>query len=131
MITAVVGCLFDKQGNILVIQNDRGWDLPGGHIEKGENTTEALIREAQEEAGAEVKIIELIDIIFPENSKERYKGKGIAFIKGTVLAFDPQKAQLMPPEKFLEKYQQNEFKPIMKKIITKASCFVHPGGVHL
>ncbi|MDB5194496.1 MAG: hydrolase [Parcubacteria group bacterium] len=37
---------------ILAIHNDRGWEIPGGHIEGEETPEEALVREVEEEAGA-------------------------------------------------------------------------------
>ena len=42
-------------GKLLSIQNERGWDIPGGHIEGDEEPFEALQREVLEEAGAEVR----------------------------------------------------------------------------
>ncbi len=44
-----------KDDKILAARNERGWDLPGGHIEKGEGLLEGLHRELQEEAGATVR----------------------------------------------------------------------------
>ena len=43
-----------KDGKILSIQNERGWDVPGGHLEGDEDCLTALKREVMEEAGAEV-----------------------------------------------------------------------------
>ena len=43
-----------KDGNILAAQNERGWDIPGGHLEGSEDCLTALKREVSEEAGAEV-----------------------------------------------------------------------------
>ena len=39
-------------GRLLVIRNERGWDLPGGHVEPGETLDAALRREVMEEACA-------------------------------------------------------------------------------
>lgn len=40
----------------LFLRNPRGWlDIPKGHVERGENTLEAAIRETKEETGLDVK----------------------------------------------------------------------------
>ncbi len=52
--------LVTRNGTILMLyRSDKNyWELPAGKIEKGENAREAAKREAREEIGVEVKIIE-------------------------------------------------------------------------
>lgn len=42
---------------ILVKTKDRGWELPGGQVEEGEDIFSALQREVLEEAGVKIKTI--------------------------------------------------------------------------
>ena len=37
---------------VLAARNERGWDVPGGHLQAGESLLEGLGREVEEEAGA-------------------------------------------------------------------------------
>ncbi len=48
-VTSVHGFCFYEGGLLLVKLNERGWDFPGGHLEKGELPQEAFQREAMEE----------------------------------------------------------------------------------
>ena len=52
--TSAVFLVAFKDGKILAAQNERGWDIPGGHLEGSEDCLTALKREILEEVGAEV-----------------------------------------------------------------------------
>ena len=45
------------------IQNNDFYCLPGGHVELGEDTDSAVLREMKEELGCDVKIVRLVSII--------------------------------------------------------------------
>lgn len=50
-ISAVFLIAFSDE-KVLSIRNERGWDIPGGYLEAGEELLEGLRREVAEEAGA-------------------------------------------------------------------------------
>ncbi|WP_010272341.1 NUDIX hydrolase [Paenibacillus senegalensis] len=55
-ITASAAVL-NERNELLVIRNaDRGWELPGGHLEQDESLPEAVIREVREETGIDMEI---------------------------------------------------------------------------
>lgn len=56
--TVVVGCLVrNAGGDILLIRHRRrGWEIPQGRVEEGENILDAARREVAEEAGVSVEI---------------------------------------------------------------------------
>ena len=43
---------FQADKILMALHPERGWDVPGGHVEPGESLEDALIRETHEEAGA-------------------------------------------------------------------------------
>jgi 8-oxo-dGTP diphosphatase len=55
--TVVVGCLVrnDADEVLLIKHHKRGWEIPQGRVEAGENLLEALRREVLEEAGVEIE----------------------------------------------------------------------------
>ena len=69
---AVYGVII-KDGKILLSKQWDGYDFPGGGIELGENTPEALVREVKEETGLEVAAG---DIVHCNNSFFKLPFKG-------------------------------------------------------
>jgi 8-oxo-dGTP diphosphatase len=55
--TTVVGCLVRNDANqvLLIKHYKRGWEIPQGRVEEGENLLDALRREVREEAGVEIE----------------------------------------------------------------------------
>lgn len=56
--TVVVGCLIRNDSNevLLIRHHKRGWEIPQGRVEEGEDLVTALQREVLEEAGVEVEV---------------------------------------------------------------------------
>jgi 8-oxo-dGTP diphosphatase len=54
--SVVVGCLVRNAGDeiLLIRHHKRGWEIPQGRVEEGENLLDALCREVREEAGVEI-----------------------------------------------------------------------------
>ncbi len=73
-LVSAVHLLAINGSKILGIRNERGWNIPGGHVEQGETLEEALVREVQEEAGASFSDAKPLAIIESDN-QDKYKGK--------------------------------------------------------
>ena len=56
--------LFDGQGHILLmLRADNGrWGLPGGWVEPNQSPAQAVVREAREETGLDVRPVQLVDV---------------------------------------------------------------------
>lgn len=53
-ITAAFAFVMNDENSLLVMQNERGWDIPGGHMEGDESVVQAAHREVLEEACVEI-----------------------------------------------------------------------------
>ncbi len=49
--------IFDGRRVLLAVRSDlRGWELPGGHVQRGESSKIALVREVSEETGYRIAV---------------------------------------------------------------------------
>lgn len=49
-------CVTTYQGLLVLVNNrHRGWEIPGGHIDEGEDLSQALVREVLEEGGVVIE----------------------------------------------------------------------------
>jgi ADP-ribose pyrophosphatase YjhB (NUDIX family) len=51
-------CFLDRDGRILLLRqyHRRGWTLPGGLLNRGEDAASAVVREVREETGLEIEV---------------------------------------------------------------------------
>lgn len=117
-VTSVHAIIFHTS-KIVVIQNKRGFDIPGGHIEKNETIDEALRREIKEEANLNIenplKFILSLSLKKPNSKKMLF-----AVTKTNNI---PQNGNLMTVSDFLAAYTQTKFKKVMSEILKQASTY--------
>lgn len=94
MVGVVVGCLIKQDGKYLLVQEGqpgaRGlWNLPAGHVDKGEELEAAAVREAKEETGYDVQLIKEI-AIYHETATKSVKHVYLAVITGGELKPQPE-----------------------------------------
>ena len=112
-----VGVLIRKDGRYLIVKRaadpDAGlWSVPGGLVEIGEKLAEAAMREAREETGLDVEIIDVlgaVDKIVREGPRIKYHFIIVDYLaepKGGVMkpASDALDARWVEPEE-LPKYE--------------------------
>jgi ADP-ribose pyrophosphatase len=52
--------VIDADNNVLLKKDpNRGWEVPGGHLDDGESLAECAVREVKEETGMDVEIVKL------------------------------------------------------------------------
>jgi 8-oxo-dGTP diphosphatase len=62
-ILAAAVLIRNEDGKVLLLYSKRrGWEMPGGQVENGENLIEAVTREVKEETGIDVEIDRLVGL---------------------------------------------------------------------
>lgn len=69
----VTGCIIYRDKKYLLVQEKQPkayglWNLPAGHVDKGESIETAAIREAKEETGYDVALVERLAIYHEETT---------------------------------------------------------------
>ncbi|MGB2791641.1 MAG: NUDIX hydrolase [Candidatus Moraniibacteriota bacterium] len=59
-IVATASLILNTEGQVLLVKTERrGWEMPGGQVEEGEDVLSALKREVLEESGVSIEILKL------------------------------------------------------------------------
>jgi len=62
-VNAVTGFVTNAEGQVLLVRvASRGWEMPGGQVEEGEDLLSALRREVEEESNCSIEVRELIGV---------------------------------------------------------------------
>ena len=69
-LVAVAAVVFDDAGHALMVERARPpaqglWGLPGGLLDLGESVRDGVVREVWEQTGAEIELVELIELFEP------------------------------------------------------------------
>jgi 8-oxo-dGTP diphosphatase len=120
--------IFNKEEKFLIIHrtatapaNPNKWDLPGGDLGFGEDTTEGIIREIKEETGLEVEDIKPFDVESHVNEKNEFwvtiAYKARAKSDDVKLSFEHDEFRWIQARDFLELETTGKLKRFVKRLI--------------
>ncbi len=104
-----VDVIIDMGGRIVLVERrnqPRGWALPGGFIDYGESAEQAAVREAREETGLEVELVEQFHTYSAPDRDPRFHTLSVVFLAradGTPRGGDDaRRAELFSPHELPE-----------------------------
>ena len=121
----LIGFISEK---VVACRNERGWDIPGGHLENEEELIDGLRREAEEEAGVSF----MNAILYAKSttsSKGKYKDKYmVVFVSNScklgdfIPKPDALERDLLDIATLIERYHGD--KNLLRDLIQKAQEFL-------
>jgi 8-oxo-dGTP pyrophosphatase MutT (NUDIX family) len=74
LLPSVGGIIYDVEGRVLLVQqrDNSSWSLPGGVIEPDETPADAIVREAREETGLQVRPDKVLGVFGGPDCVVRY-----------------------------------------------------------
>mgnify|MGYP001617311200 CR=1 FL=1 len=126
------GIVFNKAGKVLLINNaamrdpiKSYWGFPKGHLEEGETSRQAAVREVTEETGLEVEIIGNAGeskYLFDLNEEKVFKMVTVFIMKKTGGKLKFQKGELLAvewvsPDQALDRLSFSQDKGLLKKAL--------------
>ena len=72
VVRAAGGVVCNDSGALLMIRSREHWDLPKGHVESGESSSEAALREVEEETGIRGEIVDSRPIMTTWHAYDTY-----------------------------------------------------------
>ena len=126
-VTSVAVVPFTASGQLVVVNlRHRGLDLPGGHVEPGEQTPEETARrEVQEEACMTIRSLMLVDVIqsdfFSTPSYMLIYAAYVDELQSFVPSREASERLIVMPEQFVEQYEAGN-KAFMERAVTRAQA---------
>ena len=130
------GAIVFKEGKVLLIKNksikDKKvsfWGFPKGHLEKGEKSRDAALRELKEETGIEAEIVEKVGdskYVFTQNGEKIFKVVVIFIMEYKSGVGKPQLAEIdevlwLEPKEALERLSFKNDKELLEKVLKTKS----------
>ncbi len=78
-----VDIVIEQDGGVILVERrnpPRGWAIPGGFVDEGETVEQAAIREAREETGLDVELLEMLYVYSDPRRDPRHHTLSVVFV---------------------------------------------------
>lgn len=114
-IVAAAAFIENEKEQVLLVNQTRGWGIPGGQVEVGENLIDAVLREIEEESGIVAAIDRLVGVSSNTSTYMGYNGYGMVPPKvifdfvGHYISGEPRGSDETIEARWVEKNQLIEY----------------------